>query len=147
MLILQGNSAVIFHIAKGALRELPDMVTRLQAGIAHSAGLSSTEGVRKGELLRMVADLHDSLVVAGLLTSPSRDLVGYITLVSAFDERNRETTPVVDLLLGGMMSALQMTRIGSVKGEQLIEWLPAIPADFEPKAYRLSRKTTGAQAR
>lgn len=136
MLTLTGRDALVFHVAKGGLRNLPDPVVRLRVAIAVWAGLASSDHVRIGDLLSIVSDVVDRLVGAGCLERPLRDLVSYITMMEFADERLkvREHTSRAELVLGGMMSALQNSRIRTDSGEQLIEWQSALPADFEAQA-------------
>ncbi len=144
MLQLKGNAALIMHVAKGGLSDIPEIVPRLQAGIAVLAGLTHMDQVRVSDVQRIAAQLLDQLIQEGLLRTPAQDLLSYVHLMAFSTAHRREPAMSVDdLLLGGLVCAMRQMRIrAEAGGELLVDWTTALPPGLEHEALLLYKKAT-----
>ena len=137
MLILKGNSAAICLAAKGGLDRIPTELERLQAGIAIMAGLSKPQDVRQGDVIRMVADLHDELIAQGLLARPTLGLLEHMRIMTF---GNGPAPSPADLLLGALLSNIRLMRVRTDQDIQLIDFHSELPERFVKNAYALYEK-------
>lgn len=146
MLKLLGNHAAVMHVAKGPLRSKYPQLQLLQAAIAVLAGLPQAQWVREGDVLRIVAALHDELTQHGLLSRPAQDIVESFITRAVYDsmQRNRKTPEPATLLREALLSNIVLTRIRTEDGLRLVEWEDALPVGFEAAVVALLE--VGAEA-
>jgi len=143
-MILRGNSAAVMAIAKRGMdgADYPNLL-RLQAAIAVMAGLRSPSDVRIGEVLRIVATLHDELTEGRLLYKPAQSLVDSLVRSYVMGPP-KEDAP--RLLLNCLLSNMCVMRIRTEGGEQLVDWESELPEDFRAHVERLCREATAPEA-
>ena len=147
MLTLNGNSAAVMLVAKGGLRDLNvPSLERLQCAIAVMAGLTNPLWVKLGDVLRIVADVHDQVSSLGLLKNSARAMADSVCQSVILSDRARlaEMPCPGTALMNAMLSNLTCMRIGTEDGERLIDWTSKLPIGFEADVRLLSLKTWGA---
>ena len=144
VLKLEGNAAAVMMIAKLGLSKVAGSdLDRLKAGIATMAGLSNAADVRLGDVLRIVAGLHDDLTDAKLLCRPAQSMIDSLVGAYVMGAPKEEAT---ELLLNCMMSNIRNMRIRSEAGRQLVNWEGQLPTGFMDNAVRLCEERLEREA-
>lgn len=134
MLKLSGNAAAIVHAVKELHTKHPADLRLLQAAIAVTAGVSKLEWVREGDVLRLVAELHDELTRHGLVHRPAEQLVETFLRSLMFDRIHPQpegATSATTLVREAMVSNIMLVRVRSEFGERLLDWATDLPVDFD----------------
>lgn len=137
MLALQGHDSALMFVAKNGMPPAHGSVLqRLQAAIATVAGLGQADHVQPGQVLRMVAELHDKLVAAGLLQRPAQGLLD--SFRNAYTLSGTGPGPSAkDVFLEGMVSNITCMRIATDEAVRLVVWEQGLPTGFAEQAAKL----------
>lgn len=137
MLSLQGHDAALMFVAKNGMRSSKGTtLQRLQAVVAVFAGLSKAEQVAPGQVLRMLAELHDKLVSHGLLQSPAQGMLDSFRSAYILGEPSSSRS-AKDVFLEAMVSNIACMRMATDDGTRLVVWEDGLPAGFASQAADL----------
>lgn len=134
MLSLQGHDAALMFVAKNGMHDSKGTtLQRLQAVVAVVAGLSKAEHVAPGQVVRMVAELHDKLVLSGLIQRPAQGMLD--SFRNAYLLSDQPSPPIAkDVFLEAMVSNITCMRIATDDGVRLVVWDVGLPAGFAAQA-------------
>lgn len=143
MLKLEGNAAALMSAVKGGLPDVGETLTeRLKCAISVIAGVSQPRNISLAAVLGLLAELHDRLNAAGLLSRPAQSLADVMLHfeLMALMARTEEDSPC-ETLLTALASNITNMRVRTNDGVQLVEWESALPSDFYEQAKAVYRNS------
>ena len=135
---LTGNDAAIMYVAKRGLESLgPDYHSRLKLAIAVGTGLKP-EWVQFSDILRLTTELHDKLIVAGLLKNPTQEILSSLCLGEMLTKKDNRPSAGQALLQAVMNNFCNM-RVAR-DGQRLVTWEDGLGEGFDEAASALAHQ-------